>query len=80
MTKKPHTYNCFVAMDQTLLANTQLRTGEFTGARHNEWQWHQLGPMQIYTLIHTNNHAGIPPLSFYRLDALPATKPTASKH
>jgi len=27
-----------------------------------------------------HNHASTPPLSFYRLDALPATQPTASKH
>jgi len=26
------------------------------------------------------NHASTPPLSFYRLDALPAAQPTASKH
>ena len=36
--------------------------------------------MQICTLTQTDNHASIPPLSFYRPDALPATKPTASKH
>ena len=27
----------------------------------------------------TDNHASTPPLSFYRLDALPAGQPTASK-
>ena len=27
-----------------------------------------------------HNHTSIPPLSFYRLDALPSTLPTASKH
>ena len=27
-----------------------------------------------------DNHASTPPLSFYRPDALPAAKPTASKH
>jgi len=25
----------------------------FTGARDSEWQWHQLGHMQIYTLTQT---------------------------
>ena len=30
-----------------------------------EWQWHQLGHMQICTLLQTHNHASIPPLSFF---------------
>ena len=28
----------------------------------------------------TYNHASMPPLSFHRLDALPAAQPTVSKH
>jgi len=51
----------------------------FTGARDSEWQWHQLGHMQMCTLTQTHNHASTPPLSFYRPDAFPATQPTASK-
>jgi len=53
---------------------------DFTGARDSEWQWHQLGRMQVCTLLQTDNHASTPPLGFYRLDALPAAQPTASKH
>ena len=52
----------------------------FTGARDSEWEWHQLGRMQICISPQTDNHARIPPLSFYKLDALPATQPTVSKH
>jgi len=53
----------------------------FTKARDNEWQWHQLGHMQVRTSLQTDNHASTPPLSFfYRPDALPAAQPTASKH
>jgi len=37
----------------------------FTGTRDSEWQWHQLGNMQICTLTQTPNHASIPPLSFF---------------
>ena len=45
------------------------------------WQWHQLDHMQIIcTSLQTDNHASTSPLSFYRPDALPATKPTVSKH
>ena len=53
---------------------------DFTGARDSEWQWHQLGHMQICTSLQTDNHASTSLLSFYRPDALPATQPTASKH
>ena len=52
---------------------------DFTEARHSEWQWHQLGHMQICTSLQTDNHASTPPVSFYRPDALPAAQPTASK-
>jgi len=46
---------------------------DFTGARDSEWQWHQLGHMQVCTSLQTDNHTSIPPLSNkLRLDALPA--------
>jgi len=53
---------------------------DFTAARDSEWQWHQLGHMQVCTSLKTDNHASTPPLCFYRPDALPAAQPTASKH
>jgi len=37
---------------------------DFTRARDSEWQWHQLGHMQICTSLQTDNHASTPPLSF----------------
>ena len=37
---------------------------DFTEARDSEWQWHQLGRMQVYTSLQTDNHASTPPLSF----------------
>jgi len=48
---------------------------DFIEAKDSEWQWHQLGHIQVCTSL----HASIPPLSFYRMDALPATQPTPSK-
>jgi len=30
---------------------------DFTEARDSEWQWHQLGHMQVCTSLHTDNHA-----------------------
>ena len=53
---------------------------DFTEARDSEWQWHQLGHMQVCISLQTDNHASTQPLSFYRPDALPAAQPTASKH
>jgi len=53
---------------------------DFTEARDSDWQWHQLGRMQVCTLLQTDNHASTPPLIFYRLDAIPVAQPTLSKH
>jgi len=38
---------------------------DFTEARDSEWQWHQLGYMQVCTSLQTDNHASTPPLSFF---------------
>ena len=53
---------------------------DFTEASDSECQWHQLGHMQVCTLLQTDNHTSTPPLFFYRPDALPAAQPIASKH
>ena len=39
-------------------------------------EWHQLGHMQVCTLLLTDNHASTLPLCFLQADALPAAKPT----
>jgi len=46
---------------------------DFTEARDSEWQWHQLGHMQVCTSLQTDNHANTPPLSFFtgRMPFLP---------
>ena len=46
---------------------------DFTEARDTEWQWHQLGDMQVCTSLQTDNHASTPPLSFFtgRMPFLP---------
>jgi len=51
---------------------------DFTEARDSEWQWHQLGRMQVCTSLQTTPapHHSV----FYRPDALPAAQPTATKH
>jgi len=35
---------------------------DFTEARDSEWQWHQLGYMQVCTSLQTDNHTSSPPL------------------
>jgi len=46
---------------------------DFTKARDSEWQWYQLGHMQVCTSLQTDNHASTPPLSFFigRMPFLP---------
>jgi len=50
---------------------------EFTEARDSGWQWHQLGHMQVCTLLQTDNHASTPPLSFLHAGC-PSCHPTNS--
>jgi len=46
-------------------------------ARDSEWQWHQLGHMQVCTSLQTDNHASTPPLSFLQAGC-PSCCPTNS--
>ena len=48
---------------------------DFTEARDSEWQWHQLGHMQVCTSLQTDNHAGSPALSFLQAGC-PSCHPT----
>jgi len=38
---------------------------DFTEARDSEWQWHQLGHMQVCTALQTDNHASTQPLTIW---------------
>jgi len=38
---------------------------DFSEARDSEWQLHQLGHMQVCTLVQTDNHASTPLLKFF---------------
>ena len=48
---------------------------DFTEARDSEWQWHQLGHMQVCTSLQTDNHASTLPLSFLQAGC-PSCNPT----
>jgi len=39
---------------------------DFTEARDSEWQWHQLGYMQVCTSLQTDNHTSTPTFSFFK--------------
>ena len=49
---------------------------DFTEARDSEWQWHQLGHMQVCRLP-SDNHTSTPPLCFLRAGC-PSCRPTNS--
>jgi len=49
---------------------------DFTEVRDSEWQWHQLGHMQVCTLLQTDNHTSTSSLNFYKPDAFPDALPT----
>jgi len=48
---------------------------DFTEARDSEWQWYQLGHLQVCTSLQTDNHASTPPLSFLQA-GYPSCHPT----
>jgi len=50
---------------------------DFTEARDSEWQWHQLGHMQVSTSLQTDNHASTPPLCFLHAGC-PSCRPIKS--
>ena len=43
---------------------------DFTEARDSEWQCHQLGRVQVCTLLQTDNHASTSQLSFLQAEDL----------
>jgi len=50
---------------------------DFTEATDSEWQWHQLGHMQVCTSLQTDNHTSTPTLRFLQAGC-PSCRPTNS--
>jgi len=50
---------------------------DFTEARDSEWQWHQLGHMQVCTSLQTDNY-GTPHNSVFLQTGCPSCRPTNS--
>ena len=76
----PHTHTRLTALfrDYQVSWYQKGKTNlDFTEARNSEWQWHQLGRMQVCTSLQTDNHARTPPLSFLQAGC-PSCRPTNS--
>jgi len=50
---------------------------DFIGARDGEWQWHQLGHMQIWTSLQTYTHAN--PTTQFFTDLMPFLPPNQQR-
>ena len=50
---------------------------DFTEATDSEWQWHQMGHMQVCTSPQTDDHTSTPPHSFLQAGC-PSCRPTNS--
>jgi len=50
---------------------------DFTETSDSEWQWHQLGHMQVCISLQTDNRTSTPPLCFL-LAGCPSCRPTNS--
>jgi len=79
-----HTHTHTRPFNSPLSRTTQVRRYQkgktnldFTEARDSEWQWHQLGHMQVCSSLQTNNHASTPTLSFLQAGC-PSCRPTNS--
>jgi len=69
-----HTHPFYSPLDFVRVSRYQNKNLDFTEARYSEWQWHQLGQMEICTSPQTDNYASTHHSVFYRPDALPATQ------
>ena len=76
-----HTHTRLTALCPGLPRVSRYQKGktnlDFTEATDSEWQWHQLGHMQVCTSLQVDNHASTPPLSFLQAGC-PSCRPTNS--
>ena len=73
-----HLFNGLFSGTTQVSRNQKGKTNlDFTEARDSEWQWHQVGHMQVCTSLQTDNQANTPPLSFLQAGC-PSCHPTNS--
>ena len=76
--KHTHPFNCTLSGTTRVGRYQKGKTNlDFTEARDSEWQWHQLGHMQVCTSLQADNHASTPLLSFLQAGC-PSCRPTKS--
>jgi len=51
---------------------------DLTEAKDSEWQWHQLGHIEVCISLKTDNHASTPPLKFFT-DRMPFLPPSQQR-
>jgi len=77
-TKHTHTFNSPFSGTTRISRYQKGETNlDFTEATDSEWQWHQLGHMQICTSLQIDNHASTLPLRFLQAGC-PSCRPTNS--
>ena len=77
--KHTHPFNCPLSGTTQVSQYQKGKTNlDFTGARDSERQWHQLGHMQVCTLLQTDNHASTPPLKLFLQVGCSSCRPTNS--
>jgi len=77
--KTKHTHTRLTALfraTQVSLYQKGKTSLDFIEARDSEWQWHQLGRMQVCTSVQADNHASTPALSFFLQAGCPSCRPT----
>ena len=72
-----YTHNPFFRTVTTRVSWYQKGETNLYFTEAGEWQWHQLGHMQVCTSFQTDNHASTPPLSFLQAGC-PSCHPTNS--
>jgi len=76
-----HTHTHLTALVSGTTQVSQYQKGktnlDFTETRDSEWQWHQLGHMQVCTSLQRDNHTSTPPLCFLQAGC-PFCRPTNS--
>jgi len=71
-----HTFNGHLSGTTQVSRYQKGKTNlDSTEARDSEWQWHQLGHIQVCTLLRTDNHTNTPPLCFLQAGC-PSCRPT----
>jgi len=69
--KHTHTHPFNGLFSETIRVSRQQKGKtnlDFTEATDSEWQWHQLGHMQVCTSFQIDNHASTPPISFLQAE------------